>query len=224
MKNNKIIKSIGIILLTVCYTTFFFKIFNINPTDLSNKKVLIYESIANLTLLIIFIVIYKNTLISDYKEYKKNLVKNLSTSFKYWLIAFIIMFLSNYVITNMLNKTIAGNEDLVEAYINISPLLMLFNTIIYSPIVEELTFRKNIREAINNKWIYILISGLLFGLLHIISFIKNPIDLIYLIPYGIFGIIFAYLYYKTNNIYSTITIHMFHNTLAFIIYLLGVSL
>lgn len=224
MKSKKIFKSIGIILLFLCFTTIFFAIFNINQNTISDKKYLFYVSLSNLILLIIYSIIYKDTLINDFKEYKKNLVKNILTSFKYWIFAFIIMYLSNLFITQVLNKTIASNENIVRSFINVSPILMLFNIIIYSPIVEELTFRKSIQEAINNKWIYILTSGLLFALLHIISYIKSPIDLIYLIPYGIFGITFAYVYYKTNNIYSTITIHIFHNTLAFIIYLLGVTL
>ena len=134
------------------------------------------------------------------------------------------MYISNYIITHILNMNLASNEVSVRNYINVSPLLMILSTCIYSPIVEELAFRKSIRDCTSNKWVFILISGLLFGLLHIISNINNPLGLLYLIPYGAFGITFATLYYKTNNIYSTITIHAMHNTLAIIIYLLGVTL
>ena len=126
---------------------------------------------------------------------------------------------SNIIITFVLKQTIAGNEELVRSYIDTSPLLMIFSTVIYAPICEELTFRKSIKDAINNKYIYILTSGLLFGFLHIVSYINTPLDLVYLIPYASLGIVFATLYYKTNNIFSTITIHAMHNALSVLVYL-----
>ena len=225
--NNKmknILKSIGIIFLLLTFSSLFFIIFNINKDNISDKEYLIYYSISNLILLGIFIYIYRNTLIKDLSFFKKNFFSNFFTSFKYWLIGFIIMYISNYIITYILNMNIASNEISVRNLINVSPLLMILNTCIYSPLAEELAFRKSIKDCTSNKWIYILTSGLLFGFLHIISNINGPLSLLYLIPYGAFGIAFSTLYYKTNNIYSTITIHAMHNTLAIIIYLLGVSL
>ena len=134
------------------------------------------------------------------------------------------MIVSNLIITYLLDKGIAGNEQEVRHYIDSFPLFMLFNTVIYAPLTEELTFRKSFKDAINNKWIYILASGLVFGMLHIMSYITNWTDLVYLIPYGSLGISFALLYYKTDNIYSTISMHAMHNLLAVVIYLIGASL
>lgn len=223
MKNKilNILKSIGIILLLLLFSSFFFSIFNINPDKISNKHYIIYLTCSNLILLCIFIYIYRKTLIKDAKNFFKNFGKNIETAFKYWLIGFIIMIVSNLFITFVLNKTIAGNEEEVRNYINIMPILMIINTVIYAPITEELAFRKSIKDAIKNKWIYILTSGLIFGMMHIISYINNPIDLIYLIPYGSLGISFSMLYHKTNNIFSTITMHALHNSLAVAIYLIG---
>ena len=160
----------------------------------------------------------------DSRNFTKNLITNLETSLKYWLIGFIIMIVSNLVITFILNKGIAGNEQDVRNYIDAFPLFMLFNTVIYAPLTEELTFRKSIKDAISNKWLYIIISGLVFGMLHIASYITTPIDLVYLIPYGALGISFAMLYYKTDNIFSTISMHAMHNLLAVIVYMLGAFL
>ena len=172
----------------------------------------------------IYFLIYRKTIIRDLKNYIKDFGNNFTTGIKYWLIGFIIMVVSNLIITFILNKGLAGNEEQVRGYIDSFPLFMIFNTVIYAPLTEELTFRKSIKDAVNNKWIYILISGLVFGGLHIISYITNWTDLIYLIPYGALGIAFALLYHKTDNIFSTITMHAMHNFLAIIVYLLGVSL
>ena len=101
---------------------------------------------------------------------------------------------------------------------------MAISTVLFAPINEELTFRKSIRDAINNKWAYVLLSGIIFGGLHVISYVSSPLDLVYLIPYCSLGISFALLYYKTNNIFSSISMHMMHNLLSIIVYLLGASL
>lgn len=216
-----ILKSLGMIFLLLYFNVIFFVVFNINITNISESKYIFYLTISNIILLLIYFFIYKNTLIKDLKNYIKNLRKNLKQSIKYWLIGFIIMIVSNLIITYVLNKGIAGNEQEVRNYLDTFPLFMIFNTIIYAPLTEELTFRKSIKDAINNKWIYILTSGLIFGALHIISYINSPIDLVYLIPYSSLGIAFSMLYHKTNNIFSTITIHALHNSIAVIVYLLG---
>ena len=225
--NNKLLnllKSIGLIFLILFFPTIFFSILNINPTNINDKSYIIYFTLSNLVLIAIFILIYRKTLVNDFKELIKKPLNILETSFKYWFIGFIIMVVSNLIITYILNKGIAGNEQEVRNYIDSFPLFMIFNTVIYAPLTEELTFRKSIKDIINNKWFYVLTSGLVFGMLHISSYITNWTDLIYLIPYGSLGISFALLYHKTNNIYSTISMHAMHNLLAVVVYLIGASL
>ena len=134
------------------------------------------------------------------------------------------MGVSNLFITYILNKGLAGNEEAVRGYIDSFPLFMIFNTVIYAPVTEELAFRKSIRDVINNKWVYVLTSGLVFGALHISSYITNWTDLVYLIPYGALGVSFALLYNKTDNIFSTISMHAMHNLIAVVIYLMGALL
>lgn len=217
----KVFKSPGIIILFLFFSSFFFGIFNINPSEISDEKYIIYLFISNLILFGIFAFIYRKTLIKDAKEYFSNFGKNIETSFKYWLIGFGIMAISNLFITFVLKKSIAGNEDVVRSYITTMPILMILDVVILAPFLEELTFRKSIREAINNKWCYVLISGIIFGWMHIASYISSISDLVYLIPYSALGISFSLLYYKTDNIFSTIMMHAMHNGLAVLVYLLG---
>lgn len=227
MSKNKfkyIFKSLGIIGLMLLFSSFFFMFFNINPDEISDKSYVLYLTTSNVILIAIFILIYHNTLINDFKSFFKNFTKNIDISLKYWSAGFAIMVISNLFITFVLNKTIAGNEEAVRNYIDTLPLFMIFNTVIYAPIVEELTFRKSIRDAISNKWVYVITSGLIFGLLHITGYITSVYDLVYLIPYGALGISFALLYYKTNNIWSTISMHAMHNFLAVAVYLVGALL
>ena len=98
---------------------------------------------------------------------------------------------------------------------------MIFSVSIFAPLTEELIFRKGIREIFNNKYLYIIISGIFFASMHVTSEDLGINTLLYLIPYSSLGITFAYTYYKTNNIFSTIMLHSFHNTMAIIIYIIG---
>ena len=130
------------------------------------------------------------------------------------------MIVSNLILTVITNGGIAGNEESVRKLIDIAPLYMLFNVAIYAPITEELIFRKSIRDFISNKFIYCLVSGIIFGGLHVISTINTPIDALYIIPYSALGISFATLYTKSNNIFSSMSMHALHNTIAILIYLI----
>ena len=118
-----------------------------------------------------------------------------------------------------MNGKITDNEATIRGLIKLAPLLMGFEISIYDTIIEELIFRHNIRSITDNKYIYPLLSGLVFGILHIISSIESPLDIIYIIPYGSLGVAFAMLYRKTDNIFSSIVVHSIHNTLTLLLLL-----
>lgn len=161
---------------------------------------------------------YKDIKDNLYKYFNYNFKANLKTSISYWLVGLLIMYISNIIIGIITDGKLAENETAVRSLIDAYPLYMAFSVMVYAPVVEELVFRKSIRAFINNKWLYALVSGLVFGGLHAISSITDYLSLLYLIPYCSLGIIFGLLYYKTNNIFSTIIVHSIHNTIAFILY------
>ena len=196
---------------------------NIDPLNVPITIKVICLLISCLIILGIYFLVYRKDIIRDFKKYfeKGKILDNFETSFKYWLIGFVVMVVSNLVLAVITNGGIAENEKSVRDLIDAAPLFMLFDVAIYAPIAEELTFRKSVRDAINNKYIYILISGIVFGGLHVITSVTSLIDLLYIIPYSALGISFAALYYKTNNIFSSITMHTMHNTLAIILYLIA---
>ena len=129
------------------------------------------------------------------------------------------MIVSNLAIIFITGGTIAGNEEAVRDMIDKVPLYMAFSTIIYAPFTEEIIFRKCIKDVIKNKWLYILMSGFIFGGMHIIGAATKLTDILFIIPYSSLGLAFAYTYYKSDNIFSTITMHLIHNTLAFLLYI-----
>jgi membrane protease YdiL (CAAX protease family) len=96
---------------------------------------------------------------------------------------------------------------------------MIFSSVIYAPFVEEIIFRKSIKNVIKNPYIFIIISGFLFGILHINDY-KNFSEILMGIPYIIMGLDFAYIYHKTNNIFTTMTFHFCHNLILLLIQLI----
>ena len=198
------------------------KLINIDYSTL-NENIKIIIMFFNDVLFLIFIIgIYHKNILKDFRNYfNENFKKNFLKSFKTWLFGLSIMFISNLIISILTKGNIASNEEAVRNLIDSYPLYMTFQLMIYAPITEEIIFRKSIKDCINNKVLYIIISGLIFGGLHVISSINDaPLWFLYLIPYCSLGSIFAYLYYETDNIFSTITAHSIHNTLALILYLI----
>ena len=103
---------------------------------------------------------------------------------------------------------------------------MTISTVIYAPFVEELLFRKCIRKIIkgNDKYtkiIYILISSIIFGLLHVITLDASFNDILMGIPYMVVGLSLGYIYIKTDdNLFGTMQFHLMHNTILLILQLM----
>ena len=227
MKINKFInvkellKGILIFIL-FCFSSLFqlipITLFNIKRTT-SNSIIL--STFSNICLLIILIIIiYRRELIKEFKLFKKNLLENLDTGIKYWLIGLLVMMISNIIITYILGLNQAQNEQAVQKMINKMPIMMLITAGFIAPITEEITFRKTFKNTFLNKYLFIILSDLVFGSMHVITSYSNPLELLYIIPYGSLGMAFATMYYKTDTIYTSISMHMLHNTILTLVSIL----
>lgn len=198
-------------------------IFNINVENLNLTAKTLYLISCDLGYIIILYIIYHKSINKDIKNYFKKFGTNFETSFKYYFLGLVIMLISNLIISLFFTEATAGNEEQVRKFINELPIYMIFSVSIYAPFVEEIIFRKSIKEIIPGnhfitKYLYILISGLIFAGMHLLGQITSPLDYLFLIPYGALGIAFAALYHKTDNIFSTIIMHSLHNTATIILY------
>ncbi|MBR7042182.1 MAG: CPBP family intramembrane metalloprotease [Bacilli bacterium] len=202
------------------------KVFNIDMKSLSTSTMIIYNFISDLVFLTIVFLIYRKKLIKEFREFFSNFSDNIFISLEYYLVGLIIMLVSNYLIGYFFSNASANNENLVRLLIDKYPLYMLFSVAIYAPLVEETIFRRSLKDIFDKfgknkliKYMYIICSGLIFSLLHVMGNTTSSIDYIYIIPYAALGFCFASLYYKTDNLFSTIILHSFHNLVALILYL-----
>lgn len=219
----KFLISFGLILLLMFWSyipMLILAIFGIDYTNFSEVGKIIYMLISELLLLVILIKVYYKDIKRDFMLFfNHNFKDNIKIALRYWGMGLIVMVLSNYLIAIVTNGQLANNEEAVRELIQLAPLYMAFELMIYAPVSEEIIFRRSIRDIVKNPYLYSIISGLIFGGLHAITSVSSLIDLLYFIPYCSLGFVFALLYSKTNNIFSTISIHAIHNTLALILYL-----
>lgn len=218
-----ILKCLFLFTLFFCISAIPVLLFNIDISNFSDMDNVIYQLICSLLFLAVIVIVYRKTLIKDFKPYFKSFAKNFEESFKYYLVGVGIMIFSNLIITLLFSGELSSNESTVRTYINTSPLLMFIDISIYAPLAEELLFRKSIKDIFKNKWLYIFVSGFIFGALHVIG-TEGILGILYLIPYCSLGFTFAYIYSKTDNIYSSVMMHMMHNTISLILLLVGASM
>ncbi len=195
-----------------------FKLLGIDYANLNIIIRQIYLLVYNLITITIFLFIYKDELKNEFKDFKKNYKKYFNENIKYWLFALAIMYASNIVIAAIkYNQTgvisTAENEQSIHDILIKAPIYTYISAAFLAPIIEELTFRKSLRKIFNNKYVFIIISSLIFGGLHVLTENAQLIDLLYLIPYCAPGVAFAYILVKTNNIFNSISLHLLHNTI-----------
>jgi len=172
----------------------------------------------DLLLIIISYFLFKREIDNSFKVIKNK----FKECFKYvmnkqWL-AWGIYLLAAIVVTIIMgDNSTSVNQQLAES---LPMLYVIPSCLIYAPFVEELVFRAGIRRLIKNNKIFIIVSGLSFGLLHTLSE-KTLINFIVLsLPYSVLGCYFAYLYVKTDNIGASMMGHFLHNALASIMMIL----
>ena len=191
-------------------------ILNYDLKNLTANQNLVLTAFSDFILLVILFIIYFKSLKNDFKNLKGNIYKYMDTAVKYWLIGLAIMMISNIAI-GLFTDAKAVNEESVQELIHSSKYLAIITIGVMAPIIEELTFRKAFRDIFKNDLAFILTSGLVFGALHVVLSLNSLWDLFYIIPYSSLGIAFAATYSKTNNIYTTMFMHLFHNTILTIL-------
>lgn len=116
-------------------------------------------------------------------------------------------------------KVQSDNQDSIVQALQFSPWLMIFVTLVFSPLVEEIVFRAAIFRPIQARghtgWA-ITISALLFGLLHVYEalFAGNFSDIYFILSYGAMGAFMCAVYYITDDFYAAVLLHLLNNGVA----------
>ncbi len=186
--------------------------FHWDTKTLTPQQIVLLSVFSSLIITFILFFVYRRELKKEFLIYKKNFAENFDIGFKYWMIGFLIMMVSNAILVFLLKAGSAGNQQIVQKMVDALPWLMLIDTAIIAPFNEEIVFRKTIKDAVSSKWLFVAISFVLFGGAHVISTASSFLDYLYIIPYGALGGAFALAYWDTDSVFTSMVMHMIHNS------------
>lgn len=181
--------------------------------------------IIYLSIFILMIGVFFKQLVHDFKIFKEYFKEYMSLTVKTWLKALVVMMTVGIIIQLLTGQNQSNNQETLQTMFNSLPILTGILAIIYAPFAEELMFRGVIRKFVKSKYLFIMVSGVLFGLLHVVDDSKTLAEFSFVIVYSVLGMYLASLYYKTNNLFTNITFHFLQNTLGvlgmILLYFLG---
>ena len=192
--------------------------------NITGTTSVILNTYSNTVVLLVFILVYFKDLKKEWKTFRTKLMENLDTGIKYYFLGLFLMMVSNLILMYLFKAGQSNNEQAVQQMISSFPWLMLINAGLIAPMVEEILFRKSIRDLINNKYIYVLVSGLTFGLMHVITSSTSLLSFMFFIPYTFLGLAFAATNYKTKTVFTSIIFHITHNVVLIMISILPLLL
>lgn len=188
-----------------------FEIIGIDVKNIPTILQCIYVIIIELIVIISIIILYKDYIIESFNDFKKNKNFFLKKYIKYWFIILIGTGLLNIIINTINSNGIAGNEEAIRKMMGQYPIYTWITGVLLAPIIEELSFRLSFKSIFKNKWVFIIMSGLVFGIFHLFGSVSSIYDLLYILPYSLPGCIFAYILYDSDNIFIPISLHLLHN-------------
>lgn len=227
-----------------------YELLNINLGSLPTIVKQMYNILIEVIIIVVFILLFKDYLKKAFKDIKDNHKEYFKKYFKYWLLLLGLTFISNFIII-LASKLSAGeaivdifngdipiaqNQEAIIETFKQMPIFIFILSVFLAPVLEEFTFRLSIKSIFKNKYLFISISGVVFGSMHVIPhvisftnegliFSKNIFDYAYIVPYSVPGVIFAWILYKTNNIFIPVAMHFLHNgtlmSIQFLIYITG---
>lgn len=177
------------------------------------KNAQVATILGNMLFIAILYLMYKKDLDEEFKIFIKSFKSNFKTGFKYYLAGLGAMMVFNLFISIII-KDVSTNESLVREMLFEMPVFTMISISLIAPLSEELTFRKSLEPLFKNKWVYALSCGLIFAACHLVAGEFKLINLLYLLPYGSLGFVFALMDKETKTTFTSVMMHMIHNTMT----------
>lgn len=140
----------------------------------------------------------------------KKIVKEIAMFIPIWLI-------SSYIINTFVVRQPANQTGLEESFKE-SPIFNSIFAIVFGPMLEEFIFRFLPYRFIKNKTLYVIFCSIIFAGMHVID---DPNPFYYIWCYMPDALYYTYRYYKTKDIWVTISLHSFNNLIATLLFFLS---
>lgn len=123
---------------------------------------------------------------------------------------FLLLMATSIVLEPLLSLFPTGAYENVTDSLGLGGWAIL-STVVAAPVLEELFFRGLVLESCRERFgsrVAVLVSALLFGLIHIV-----PVQMVNAF---VVGIILGYIYLKTGSLLSVIILHAINNAIAYV--------
>lgn len=177
------------------------------------------EGLPYLVRLCITALVVAVTLLLFWPELKRDIplfFGNFRNYCRFFFPKFGLFFVIYYAVALMLSVLIQEPSANQSLLLNVSLPLLAFSSLIYAPIVEETIYRGFLRRLIENDRIFILVSALIFGVIHMLHSGQTLAQYLYIIEYAMLGGFLAWLYVKSDNICLAMLGHCCLNLVAFL--------
>jgi membrane protease YdiL (CAAX protease family) len=155
--------------------------------------------------ILMLVYLYKGGYINQRKKWTWSPVSAKFTVFSVF-ITFPVIFLSDYLLS-----LLAWLPNIMEQEFDrlLSNWLGIVLIALLGPVFEEILFRGTITKVLLKQYSplkAIIISALIFGIIH-----WNPVQIL---GGGIFGLLLAWMYYRTGSLLPGIFVHIINNSLS----------
>lgn len=227
LKTNDLLKTILIFFFYFVYMNLASLICQILGVSYDLTIALYADCIFMLTILFI----YQNNIKEDLKYIRKNYSwKKLLKTILIWVVIILVFIAIFGIITELISPSLGITSDKsttntlkIHDLYNLSYFYMIFKTMIFGVVAEELLFRESVRDVINNKWLFIFVSSIIYTILNIIYCdLSSKFILLDIISYFLASLLFSTAYVKNNsNIVILMMIKFAYNLIPLTMLLLG---
>lgn len=169
--------------------------------------------------LLVIIFNYKQ-IICDFKLFVKNKKVYIPYVIKNYFKMLGAMILVAIPISILNSGNTSGNQQLVNYMFKKAPIIIFLSSTLYAPFVEENVFRLAFLRIFKNKYVFIILSSFVFGLLHVIDTSSSIYQFLYIFQYMSLGYFLANAYYNSKNIFVPMSMHFIQNFISAILILL----
>lgn len=212
---NKLIKGLSVFLLYIL-VPYVIDMFLPSITKSTNLE-LLYRFIFMFLLLLFYIFIYKDDIIKDIKAFKESPLKIIKKSGLYFLILMVGFFATSSILLLIFPDFTYTNSGIIDTLLKDNFLLMIFYVFIITLFTETIVFRKVFKDIINNKYFFIIFSGLIYGIFQVGYSVTGLNDILTMIPFVVAGMTLSASYENTDNILTPCFVYLLYNLFSLII-------
>ena len=185
-------------------------------TKFGSTGLILSDALANAFVLVFFVYLLNDWLSKQWQIFLQKEQRSLRIIVYGFLALLAVTILFSLCIAGPLHLSEAENQVNNETMMGFNKIGFLFLSLMIAPFVEEIVFRGCIYHPIGQKWGMLagaLLSGLIFGLLHIGASVSmgNWTNVLYIIDYGMCGVVLSYVFGRSDSIWTSIIVHALFN-------------